>query len=196
MPCTSVTAGGGGGGGQQESDQYKLILHVNAIWGDIAQAAQKIANWLSGIEIFGVKFDSSLLGGWEVTQIGYAPNQMEFSFKKVGSLPIVAVITGIVAAIRPILWLLGIVLTLWELKDIYSGSVTKTVSNNDLASDTQKTNTVKDMLDKGYTPEQIAKVLGVLNEDKGKTDWGSIVIPAVALIAAAYVAGELFKGKR
>ncbi len=189
MKCATVAVQGEG----QEETEYKLVLEITPIWGNVADAAARIADWLSGLSVYGLQFDRALLGGWDVTQVTYSSNRIEIYLKEVGSLQIMAVVTGIMAALKPVLWLLGILVSLWTLVQLSNNNTVTTQDNNDKAKDTEKIDLVKTLLDQGKTPEEIVKILGILNKGEG-TDWGAIILPAAGLLAAAYVLGEAMKG--
>lgn len=189
MACTNLTVTSGTG-----STEYKLVIDVEPLWGSVADAAAKLADWFAGFSIFGYQLDQSLLGGWDVTRVEYASNRIEISLKKVGSLPILAVVQALWPYIVWILTALGIVALGWKLLDLSNKVIDYFDNSANRDENAKRAACISDQLNAGKTIDEALKICNVSYPGKG-TDWSGLILPAVGLLAVAYVAGEFAKGR-
>ena len=148
-----------------------------------AEAVAKIADYLAGLEVFGVKLDMSGITGWDPIQVEYDdPNsQMYIWFQKTGSPAIPAIMIGV----GFILLMLGLIIKAWTFMKI-SGDVIKIID------DKIRADCIKERLDEGYTPEEALALCPDSGDDDG---WVSKLIPIAGIAGLAYVLAAALKSK-
>ena len=185
MICTQLTIGEAGG------TEYKLEIQVEPIWGNVASAAASIADFFSGLTIFGYKFDVALLGGWDITKVEYSTNKIDIYLKEAGSVPIIVLVELLWPYIVWLLTALGILTLGWKLVDLANNIVSAYDNSENREADTKRAGCIQTQLAAGKTEEEALKICQISYPEKEKgTDWGTIFLIGAGILGLAYVLGE------
>ena len=185
VPCTSITVVDAVPGGE-----YKVILEVAPeSWGNIADTAARLADFLSGVSVFGHSLDTSLFTGWDVVKVEYTGNTIEIYFKETGSPAIIAVLAVLWPYIQWLLVACGIILLGYKILDLLTGIVEHSEANAQREQDKLRAECIMQQLNDGRSIEDAITICGI-SYPSPKDDMGKIILIGVAILGAAYLIGR------